>query len=92
VTSIPARELRNSYGQIIERVRGGEQIKVLADGIPVVDLVPHVPHPLPPRFRPADDRLAWAPLSAREAAGWATDIRSVSDAVDETSNDPWARG
>jgi len=91
MTSIPARDLRNRYGQIIERVRGGERITVTADGVPVVDLVPHVADTRPPRFRPADERLEWAPLSARAAAEWAADIRSTADTLDQTPADPWNR-
>lgn len=63
-TTIPARDLRNHYGQIIARVLSGEHITVVADGVPVVDLIPHEPDAAPPRFRPANDRPHWAALSA----------------------------
>lgn len=90
-TPIPARELRNKYGQIIERVRGGERITVVTDGVPVMDLIPHVTDAAPPRFRPADDRPRWAPFSPQSAAEWAADIRGTDDSIDQSPRDPWER-
>ena len=87
-TAIPARDLRNNYGQIVERVRGGEHITVVSDGIPVVDLVPHVPDVAPPRFRPAEDVPRWTALSDRAAADWAADSRHIDD-IDQSTRDPW---
>ncbi|MDR1999654.1 MAG: hypothetical protein LBQ06_06905 [Frankiaceae bacterium] len=88
-TSIPARELRTNYRQIIDRVRGGERITVLAEGAPAVDPIPHVADAAPPRFRAAQDRPAWAPLSAEAAAGWAADIRARAEAIDQDPVDGW---
>lgn len=90
-TPIPARDLRNKYGQIIDRVRGGERITVVTDGVPVVDLIPHVTDSGPPRFRAADEHPQWAPLSDQAAALWAADIRGMDDAIDQAPDDPWER-
>ncbi|RNI21687.1 type II toxin-antitoxin system Phd/YefM family antitoxin [Flexivirga caeni] len=91
-TTIPARELRNNYAQIIKRVRAGERITVATDGVPAIDLVPHVPRVTPPRFRPADQLPVWSPLGDQASMAWLADVRELDQQFDQTVTDPWERG
>lgn len=87
--TIPARDLRNHYGRIIDRVRSGESLTVVSDGLPVMDLVPHVDGGAP-QFRPATDELNWAPISVDLQQSWATEIRLGMSDFDDDLRDPWS--
>jgi len=90
-TTIPQRDLRNHNAQIIDRVRAGEAFIVTRDGIPVADLVPHVPSTKPPVWRSSDNVPRWDESDANDdvARDWLADIRSLDDFLDDTSRDPW---
>lgn len=92
VTTVPLRELRNNYGPLIERVRAGELVTVSVDGVPAVDLVPHVPATRPPRFRSTRLDVVWAPLSAGEAHAWRLEVRDRLGETVEQLRDPWESG
>lgn len=88
-TVIPQRDLRNHNAQIMERVRIGESFVVTKDGVPIADVVPHVPTDRPPMFRPATDPLCWEPITDEGAAAWLADIRRGDDLFDHAPRDPW---
>lgn len=65
---------------------------MVAEGVPVIDLVPHAPDTTPPRFRSTDGHPGWAALSPDAVVQWADDLRRMSDASDQSVREPWARG
>ncbi len=44
--AVTIRELRNSGGEVVDRVEHGETVTVTRDGKPVAELRPLPPHPL----------------------------------------------
>lgn len=90
-TTIPQRDLRNHNAQIIDRVTAGETFIVTRDGVPVADVIPHVPGRRPPRFRSSADAAARTRLTRAEAAAWSADVRAMSEDVDDIVEDGWGR-
>lgn len=91
-TTIPQRDLRNHNAQIIDRVAAGESFTVTRDGVPVAEVIPHVPGRRPPRFRPAAEASPRSRLTSADVAAWAADIRAMSEEIDDgVVEDGWER-
>ncbi len=85
-TRIPQRELRNNNADILNRVEAGESFVVTRNGVPVADVVPHVPQSGPPMFPKTRDVMAQRRAAkglAPDREAWLGDSRDASRVVDD---------
>lgn len=82
VTELSAEEVRAHLDAVLRRVKDGEEITVIVDGRPAVDLTPH--------YRPVglEEFLTW-PKAGRAMLD---DIRELrGDDTTDDFRDPWER-
>lgn len=81
--SVSVRDLRNTYGKLLDWVEAGEQVLIKRRGRTVARLVPE--------SEPAARRLAWSSSAARsrDKTGWQRLERSEVAAVLEQAAGRW---
>lgn len=90
--TIGQRELRNDNAEIVRRVEAGESFTITRNGVPVADLVPHIPQ----GKRRAVPTAEIAEMFARtpvDAEAWKRDIAEMDAWFDDANeiDDPWER-
>lgn len=89
--AISQRELRNDSSAVLRRVEAGEVITVTRRGIPVADLVPHLPRvEEPARYVPAERIVeALRDLPDWDAPRFEAEQRDLDTQLDDEWRDPW---
>lgn len=92
VGAISQRDLRNDSGAVLRRVEAGEVITVTRRGIPVADLVPHLPEVREPARDVPAARIVEAlrDLPDWDAPRFEAEQRDVDPHLDDEWRDPWS--